>query len=294
MAEIIDGKKIASEIKEDIRAEVNRLAGKGVQPGLAVVLVGDDPASAVYVRMKGKDCEEVGIKSFQYNLEGTTSETELLKLIDKLNNDKDVSGILVQLPLPGHINEKLVINKIDPDKDVDCFHPANVGKIMIGEDECFLPCTPAGCQVMINRHVSDLKGKHVVIVGRSNIVGKPMANMMVQKNEKANCIVTICHTAVKDIGQYTRQADILVVAAGRPNTVRGDMVKKGAVVIDVGTNRIDSPDGSGKSKLVGDVNFDEVEKIASAISPVPGGVGPMTRAMLLVNTLKACKMQHDI
>ncbi len=292
MAEIIDGKKVSSEIRAEIKervAQLNKAYGK--VPGLAVVLVGDDAASAVYVRMKGKGCEEVGMNSFQHILPGATSQSELLALIDKLNKDSNVNGILVQLPLPKQIDEKAVINAIDPIKDVDGFHPVNVGKL-VAEDECFLPCTPHGCQILINRHVKDLKGKHLVVVGRSSIVGKPVANMMLQKNDQANCIVTICHTAAKDISVYTKQADILVVAAGRAMTVTGDMVKEGVVVIDVGVNRIADPADPSKTKIVGDVDFDSVEPKAASITPVPGGVGPMTIAMLLSNTVKAFEMQN--
>lgn len=293
MAKIIDGKAIASEIKEDLKVKVEKLKDvHGSVPGLAVVLVGDDPASAVYVRMKGRGCEEVGLKSFQYILPEATTEQELLTLIDELNNQDEVSGILVQLPLPDHINEKAVIYAIDPDKDVDGFHPVNTGKMVIGYD-CLLPCTPLGCQEMIYRNVNDLKGKHLVVVGRSNIVGKPVANMMLQKNERANCVVTICHTGAKDLSLYTREADILVVAAGRPNTVTADMVKEGAVVIDVGVNRITDPENPGKTRLVGDVAYSEVAAKASAITPVPGGVGPMTIAMLLQNTIKAFELQKN-
>lgn len=292
MAEIIDGKKVSSEIRAEIKervAQLNKTYGK--VPGLAVVLIGDDAASAVYVRMKGKGCEEVGMNSFQHILPEATSLGELLALIEKLNKDSNVNGILVQLPLPKQIDEKAVINAIDPIKDVDGFHPVNVGKL-VADDECFLPCTPHGCQILINRHVKDLKGKHLVVVGRSSIVGKPVANMMIQKNDQANCIVTVCHTAAKDISVYTRQADILVVAAGRAMTVTGDMVKEGVVVIDVGVNRIPDPADPSKTKIVGDVDFDSVEPKAAAITPVPGGVGPMTIAMLLSNTVKAFEMQN--
>jgi len=294
MAEIIDGKKVAQEIRASIKDEVADLyKQQGIKPGLAVVIVGEDPASQVYVRMKNRACEELGMNSFHYTLPEETSQEDLLTLIDGFNANKEIDGILVQLPLPSHMDEKAVINRISPDKDVDGFHPESVGKMMIG-DECFYPCTPYGCQELIVRHVDNLKGKHLVVVGRSNIVGKPMANLMVQKNERANCVVTVCHTAADDIGYYTRQADILVVAAGRANTVTGDMVKKGAVVIDVGTNRVPHPDDSSKTKLVGDVNFDEVSLVASAITPVPGGVGPMTITMLMKNTLKACKLHNGI
>ncbi|HPD77191.1 MAG TPA: bifunctional 5,10-methylenetetrahydrofolate dehydrogenase/5,10-methenyltetrahydrofolate cyclohydrolase [Spirochaetota bacterium] len=267
MAEIIDGKKISAEIREELKAKVAEMQSKyGNVPGLAVVLVGDDPASAVYVRMKGKGCEEIGIRSFQYILPETTTEDELIALIDELNKDNKVSGILVQLPLPKHISEKAIINAIDPIKDVDGFHPINVGKVVADEDDCFYPCTPLGCQILINRYVKNLKGKHLVVVGRSSIVGKPVANMMMQKNDRANCIVTVCHTAAPDISLYTRQADILVVAAGRANTITGDMVKDGVVVIDVGVNRIADPSDPSKTIIVGDVDFKSVEPKAAAIT----------------------------
>ena len=267
MAEIIDGKKISAEIREELKAKVAEMQSKyGNVPGLAVVLVGDDPASAVYVRMKGKGCEEIGIRSFQYILPETTTEDELIALIDELNKDSKVSGILVQLPLPKHISEKAIINAIDPIKDVDGFHPINVGKVVADEDDCFYPCTPLGCQILINRYVKNLKGKHLVVVGRSSIVGKPVANMMMQKNDRANCIVTVCHTAAPDISLYTRQADILVVAAGRANTITGDMVKDGVVVIDVGVNRIADPSDPSKTIIVGDVDFKSVEPKAAAIT----------------------------
>ncbi|HPQ51766.1 MAG TPA: bifunctional methylenetetrahydrofolate dehydrogenase/methenyltetrahydrofolate cyclohydrolase FolD [Spirochaetota bacterium] len=295
MAEIIDGKKVAAELRGEIQKEVMSLKEKtGMVPGLAVVIVGEDPASQVYVRMKGKGCEEVGMASFQHTLDAAITENELLELVETLNGKKEVNGILVQLPLPKHINEEKILNTIDPGKDVDGFHPVNVGKMVVGDESCFYPCTPYGCQILINRYMKDLKGKHLVIVGRSNIVGKPLANMMVQKNERANCVVTICHTAAPDIGYFTKQGDVLVVAAGRPGVVTADMVKPGAVVIDVGVNRIQHPDDPAKTKLVGDVDFDGVSKVASAITPVPGGVGPMTITMLLQNTVKAFKIQNGL
>jgi methylenetetrahydrofolate dehydrogenase (NADP+)/methenyltetrahydrofolate cyclohydrolase len=295
MAKLIDGKAVAAELRKEIGEEVAQLKQKhGLIPGLAVVLVGDNPASQVYVRMKGKGCEEAGIASYQHVLPVETSQEALLSLVNKLNASPDVSGILVQLPLPKHIDENTVINAIDPLKDVDGFHPVNVGKIVIGDRDCFYPCTPYGCQILINRYAGNIRGKHLVVVGRSNIVGKPIANMMIQKNDLANCVVTVCHTAAPDIGYFTRQADILVVAAGRQDTVRGNMVKEGVVVIDVGVNRVPDPADPSKTKLVGDVNFEEVEKVAAAITPVPGGVGPMTITMLLANTLKACKLQNGI
>ena len=294
MAIIIDGKAIANEIKEELKKEIINLQQQyGKKPTLAVILVGNNPASEVYVRMKKKTSEEVGINSMQILLDEETSQQELLKLINQLNSDNNVNGILVQLPLPSHFNENEIINAIDPVKDVDGFHPVNMGKLVIGQDS-FIPCTPYGCQELIVRTMPDIKGKHVVIVGRSNIVGKPLASLMIQKNNRANCIVTVCHTATKDIGYYTKQADILVVAVGRANMITKDMVKDGAVVIDVGINRIDDPGNPGKTKLVGDVKFDEVSKVAYAITPVPGGVGPMTIAMLLKNTVKAFKLQNSI
>ncbi|HQO40037.1 MAG TPA: bifunctional methylenetetrahydrofolate dehydrogenase/methenyltetrahydrofolate cyclohydrolase FolD [Spirochaetota bacterium] len=293
MTQIIDGKKISQEIRDSLKARVAELKKKYNRvPGLAVVLVGDDPASAVYVRMKGKGCDEVGLKSFQHILPESTNEKELLDLVEGLNNNPEVNGILVQLPLPKHINELAVINAINPDKDVDGFHPVNTGK-MVNGDECLLPCTPAGIQELICRYAGDIKGKHLVVVGRSNIVGKPVANMMYQKNDRANCVVTICHTAAPDISVYTKQADILVVAAGKPHVVTGSMVKEGAVVIDVGVNRIPDPADNTKTKIVGDVEFDSAAPKAKAITPVPGGVGPMTIAMLLSNTVKAFEQQNS-
>ncbi len=215
-------------------------------------------------------------------------------LVEKLNNDPDVNGILVQLPLPAGYDEKAVINAINPEKDVDGFHPVNIGKMVIGDQDCFLSCTPYGCQELIRRTVPDLKGKHLVIVGRSNIVGKPLANMMVQKNEAANCVVTVCHSAADGLSQYTKQADILVAAAGRPSLITKEMVKPGAVVIDVGTNRVDNPENPDKPKLVGDIDFDGVSEVASAVTPVPGGVGPMTITMLLKNTVRAFRMHNKL
>ncbi len=295
MAVIIDGKKVAEEIRGEIQKEVGELKQRtGKTPGLAVVLVGEDPASQVYVRMKNKACEDLGIQSFQYRYDASLTQEELLKLIGELNAREDVNGILVQLPLPKHIDESLVIDSIDPDKDVDGFHPFNVGRMVIGDEGGFLPCTPYGCQVLIGKHMPDTKGKHLVIVGRSNIVGKPLANMMVQKSRLANCIVTVCHTAAPDISYYTKQADILVVAAGRAEVVTGDMIKPGAVVIDVGVNRITDPEDPAKTRLVGDVKYDEASRVASAITPVPGGVGPMTITMLMKNTLKAFKKHNRI
>lgn len=295
MAEIIDGKRIAAEIREGVGREIAALRGKtGRVPGLGVVLVGDDPASAVYVRLKGRASEEAGIKSVQQTLPAHVSRERLLEVVDALNADPEINGVLVQLPLPPHLQESDIINEIDPAKDVDGVHPETVGRLVRGDEDCFFPCTPYGCRELINRFVSELRGRHLVVVGRSNIVGKPLANMMLQKNKSADCIVTVCHTAARDIGLYTRQADILVVAAGRPGMIRGDMVKPGAVVIDVGINRITDPNDPTKTRLVGDVDFEEASKLASAITPVPGGVGPMTIAMLMKNTLKAFKIQNGL
>ena len=288
MSELILGKTVSEGIYAELREKIASLRTKGTTPGLAVVLVGNDPASEVYVRMKGKKCEELGMHSVTIILPESTTEKELLKKVDELNKDKTIHGLLVQLPLPPHIDEKKVIYAIDPKKDVDCFHPVNVGKMLIGEPD-FLPATPAGVQQMLIRSGVDTKGKHVVVVGRSNIVGKPMAAMMMQKGEGADSTVTVVHSRTKDLASITRLADILIVAIGKPNFVTADMVKEGAVVIDVGTNRINDPNSQKGSKLVGDVDFDGVKGKASAISPVPGGVGPMTICMLMVNTVSAAE-----
>lgn len=280
MAMLIDGKKIAANVKAEVAAEVIILKEKGYNPGLAVVLVGDNPASRVYVNNKRKDCAEVGFASYEYALPAETTEAELLELIAKLNSDAKVNGILVQLPLPKHICEQTILHAISPAKDVDAFHPENVGRIMIG-DYSFLPCTPAGVIEMLDSIGCDINGKHCVVIGRSNIVGKPMGMLLLHRNGT----VTICHSRTADLAAQTRQADILVAAVGKANFVTADMVKPGAVVIDVGMNR------NSEGKLCGDVAYDEVEKIASAITPVPGGVGPMTRAILMRNTLTAAKEQ---
>lgn len=285
-AVIIDGKAIASKVKSDVAAKVKELNEKGIQPCLAVVLVGDNPASVSYVTGKRKALAEAGMVDKSVILPESASEEEVLSLIDKLNNDKTVHGILVQLPLPCHIDEKKVTNAIVPEKDVDGFHPVNVGKLVTGEDG-FLPCTPNGITVMLKEMNIETSGKNCVVVGRSNIVGKPMALLMIRK--EFNSTVTICHTGTKNLGEYTKNADILIVASGHVNTVTADMVKKGAVVIDVGVNRI--PDSSKKSgfRLAGDVEFETVKEKASYITPVPGGVGPMTIAMLIFNTLKSAE-----
>ncbi|MBQ7968995.1 MAG: bifunctional methylenetetrahydrofolate dehydrogenase/methenyltetrahydrofolate cyclohydrolase FolD [Clostridia bacterium] len=279
MANIIDGKAISAQIRQEISEEVAKMkAEKGIVPGLAVIIVGQDPASQVYVRNKKKDCDETGINSIVHALPEETTEEELLALVHKLNNDDSVHGIIVQLPLPKHLNSDLIINNIDVSKDVDAFHPYNVGKIMIGDYE-LLPCTPAGVMALLERSNIEVAGKNCVVVGRSNIVGKPQAMMLLHKNGT----VTVCHSKTKDLKEKCLDADILVVAIGRAKFVTGDMIKEGAVVIDVGMCR----DENGK--LCGDVDYESAEKKASYITPVPGGVGPMTRVMLLQNTLSAAK-----
>ncbi|GGE60242.1 bifunctional methylenetetrahydrofolate dehydrogenase/methenyltetrahydrofolate cyclohydrolase FolD [Actibacterium pelagium] len=284
-ATIIDGKAFAASVREKVATHVARLKEvNDITPGLAVVLVGEDPASQVYVRSKGKQTVEVGMNSYEHKLDDDTSEEDLLALIDKLNNDPAVHGILVQLPLPDHLNEDLVINAIDPAKDVDGFHISNVGLLGTGQ-KSMVPCTPLGCLMMLRDHHGSLSGLNAVVVGRSNIVGKPMANLLLRDS----CTVTIAHSRTKDIEAVCRQADILVAAVGRPQMVTGDWVKPGATVIDVGINRIPAPEkGEGKTRLVGDCDFDSCAEVAGAITPVPGGVGPMTIACLLANTLTAC------
>ncbi|MDP7149636.1 MAG: bifunctional methylenetetrahydrofolate dehydrogenase/methenyltetrahydrofolate cyclohydrolase FolD [Paracoccaceae bacterium] len=284
-ADIIDGKAFAASVREKVAGHVARLKEEnGITPGLAVVLVGEDPASQVYVRSKGKQTVEVGMNSYEHKLDAETSEEDLLALIDKLNNDPAVHGILVQLPLPGHLNEDLVINAIDPAKDVDGFHISNVGLLGTGQ-KSMVPCTPLGCLMMLRDYHGSLSGMSAVVVGRSNIVGKPMANLLL----KDSCTVTIAHSRTKDIEKVVGAADIVVAAVGRPEMVTGDWIKPGATVIDVGINRIDAPEkGEGKTRLVGDVHFESAAAVAGAITPVPGGVGPMTIACLLANTLTAC------
>jgi methylenetetrahydrofolate dehydrogenase (NADP+)/methenyltetrahydrofolate cyclohydrolase len=284
VAEIISGKEVSSEIKEELKGRIASLKEKGVIPGLVVILVGEDPASQVYVRMKGKTCEELGLYSDTKRFPEDLPEDELLKLIDELNEDPRVHGILVQLPLPKHIDENKVLLRIKPEKDVDGFHPVNVGKMLIGEPG-FLPCTPHGVQELLKRSGNDPEGKHVVIVGRSNIVGKPVAAILMQKKKGANATVTVCHSRTKDLPAMCRQADILIAAMGVPKFVKEDMVKEGAVVIDVGVNRVDDPEAKRGYRLVGDVDFEPVAAKASAITPVPGGVGPMTIVMLMMNTV---------
>ena len=283
----IDGKELARGLRAEIAAGVAALkAEKGVTPGLAVILVGDNPASVSYVTAKGKACAEAGMLSREIRLPAETTEDELVALVKKLNCDPEIHGILVQLPVPKHIRDKAVIDAIAPEKDVDGFTPINVGKMMIGE-ECFLPCTPHGIVKLIEFSGMDIRGKHAVVIGRSNIVGKPVAALLARK--ETNATVTLCHTGTPDVGHFTRDADIVVVAAGRPNTLTGDMLKPGAVVIDVGVNRIPDPTKPKGFRLVGDADFESCSKVAGAITPVPGGVGPMTITMLLWNTLESAR-----
>ncbi len=287
-AKMISGTETAKKIREEIKTEISQLKEKhGIIPGLATVLVGDDPASKVYVGAKEKSCKNLGVYSKRVDLPVDTSEADLLALVDKLNNDPEIHGILVQLPLPKHINEPRVLYAIDPEKDVDGFHPVNVGKMVIGGD-CFLPCTPHGVIELLVRYGIKTEGAEVVIVGRSNIVGKPVLNLLLQKREGGNATVTLCHTRTKDLAFHTKRADILIVATGHPKTVTGDMVKEGVVVIDVGVNRIGKT-AEGKAILAGDVDFESVKEKAAAITPVPGGVGPMTIVMLMKNTLQAAR-----
>ena len=284
MSKIIDGKAVSQSVKDRIKEQAAQLKEKyGVTAGLAVIIVGDDPASRIYVNNKKKACEYVGFDSYEYALPEETTESELLELINKLNNDDRIDGILCQLPLPKHIDENVIINNIAPNKDVDAFHPVNVGKIMIG-DYSFLPCTPAGVMELIASTGVDVKGKECVVVGRSNIVGKPMSMLLLHKSGT----VTICHSKTKDLKAECKRADILVAAVGVPNLIKGDMIKEGAVVIDVGMNRLEN------GKLCGDVEFETASKAAGYITPVPGGVGPMTIAMLMQNTLTAAKVNRNI
>ncbi len=282
-AEIIDGKAIAAEIRAEMKEEAASLKAKGIVPGLAVVIVGEDPASKVYVGQKEKGCEEIGIYSEKHALAADATEGDLLALVNKLNKDDKINGILVQLPLPAHIDEKRVLFAIDPAKDVDGFHPENIGKL-VDRKSTFMPCTPHGIMVLIERSGIDIRGKRAVIIGRSNIVGKPIALMLLAKD----ATVTICHSKTSDLACHAKEADILVVAIGRPEAVKGDVIKEGAVVIDVGVNRLES------GKLVGDVEFESASEVAGAITPVPGGVGPMTITMLLKNTIKAAKMAAKV
>ncbi len=282
-AKILDGKAVSQRIKDELKNEVETLTTRGINPALAVIIVGDDPASRIYVNNKKKACEYIGIRSLEYALPGDISQTELMSLIEKLNQDTEIDGILCQLPLPKHLDEKAVINAIRPDKDVDAFHPVNVGKIMIGDYD-FLPCTPAGVMELIHESGIDIAGKECVVVGRSNIVGKPMAMLLLHSHGT----VTICHSKTRDLAETVRRADIVVAAVGVPELITGDMIKEGAVVIDVGMNRL--PD----KRLVGDVDFASAAEKAAAITPVHGGVGPMTIAMLMKNTVKAARLHYHI
>lgn len=291
-AQIIDGNRIASQIKEELRERLTKLHFAGHSPGLAFVLVGEDPASKVYVSMKAKECRELGIISKQVDLPETVSEEELLKNLDYIQADPKVDGILVQMPLPDHISEAKVMERIEPDKDVDGFHPVNVGRMLMGAPG-ILPCTPHGIQQLLIRSGNSPEGKHVVVVGRSNIVGKPIAAILMQKAKNANATVTICHSGTKDLAQHTKQADILIAAMGSPQFIKADMVKDGVVVIDVGMNRVEDPKSEKGYRLVGDVDYDAVSKKAKAITPVPGGVGPMTRAMLMANTVRAAEIAFE-
>jgi methylenetetrahydrofolate dehydrogenase (NADP+)/methenyltetrahydrofolate cyclohydrolase len=291
VAEIINGNEVAKSIRAELKEVVAKMKADGVVPGLVVIIVGEDPASQVYVRKKGEACAELGLHSETIRLPASTTEEELLKLIDKYNADPKFDGILVQLPLPKHISEEKVLIRIDPGKDVDGFHPTNVGKMVVGA-ESYLPCTPAGIQDLLVRSGNDPKGKHVVVLGRSNIVGKPITNILLQKAPGADATVTICHSRTKDLPSYTRQADILIAAMGVPQFVKADMVRDGVVVIDVGVNRIKDPNAKSGQRLVGDVDYEDVRQKAKAITPVPGGVGPMTITMLMKNTVKAAKIHH--
>ena len=292
-ARIIKGMEIGAQIRAELAVEVKDLKSKGITPGLAVVLVGEDPASVSYVSNKAKAAEELGINEQTIRLPANTEEKQVLDIVDRLNADSNVHGILVQLPLPKHIDSEKVLLRMNPDKDVDGFHPQNVGRLMIG-NPIFMPCTPAGIQQMLVRTGNDPSGKHVVVCGRSNIVGKPMVNILLQKKPGANATVTVVHTGTKDIGSITRSADILIAAMGAPKVITADMVKDGAVVIDVGVNRVEDPSSPKGFRLVGDVDFDAIKEKAAAITPVPGGVGPMTITMLMVNTVRAAKHAHGI
>ncbi len=292
-ARLILGKEVSEEIYSELRQRIEALKARGTMPGLAVILVGEDPASQVYVRKKGEMCEELGMRSEIIRMPTETTQDELLSRIDELNNDPAIHGFLVQLPLPKHIDENAVINAISPEKDADCFHPANVGRLLTGDPD-FMPATPAGVQQMLIRSGVETRGKHVVVIGRSNIVGKPMAALMMQKGDGADSTVTVVHSRTENLSEITRQADILIVAIGKPGFVTADMVKDGAVVIDVGTNRIEDPTHPKGSRLVGDVEFDAVKEKASAITPVPGGVGPMTICMLMANAVRAAEKSAGV
>lgn len=288
-ANLIDGNAIGAEMRTELGTEIAKLSKKGITPGLAVVLVGDNPASQVYVRMKGKACDEAGLYHETITLPKDTSEADLMGLLERLNANPKIHGILVQLPLPKQIDSNRALHRIDPRKDVDGFHPENVGKVAVGDPTGFRPATPYGVQQLLIRTGVETKGAHAVIVGRSNIVGRPMASLLLQDGPGGNATITVCHSRTRHIEQHTRQADILIVAIGKPEFVSGDMVKPGAVVIDVGVNRVADPSRKQGYRLVGDVKFTEAKQVASAITPVPGGVGPMTITMLLFNTVQAAR-----
>ncbi|MDQ3996158.1 MAG: bifunctional methylenetetrahydrofolate dehydrogenase/methenyltetrahydrofolate cyclohydrolase FolD [Gemmatimonadota bacterium] len=283
----MDGAAVARRVRAQVAAEAETLARRGLTPGLAVVLVGNDPASAVYVGAKERACAEVGIRGETTRLPATASQADLVTLIDRLNRDESVHGILVQMPLPKQLDAEGIIRRLRPDKDVDGFHPVNLGKLLAGSTDGFAPCTPAGIQLLLREYGVETRGADCVIVGRSNIVGKPLAALLVQPGPGAEATVTVCHSRTRDLGAHTRRADILIVAAGRPRMVTADMVKPGAVVVDVGVNRVADPERKSGGRLVGDVDFEQVSRVASLITPVPGGVGPMTIAMLLTNTVRA-------
>lgn len=287
-AKIIDGKQVAADMQAELKEEVAKLKQEGIVPGLGVILVGEDPASQSYVTAKERSCENLGIYSDDNRLPADTTQQGLIALINRMNADPKINGILVQLPLPKHLDESEVLLAINPDKDVDGFHPTNIGKMVAGQ-AAFLPCTPHGVIKLLQRNGVKIEGAHVVIVGRSNIVGKPIANMLIQKNKDGNATVTVCHTRTKDLAYHTRQADIVIAAAGRPNTITADMVKDGVVVIDVGVNRVEDATKKRGYRLAGDVDFEKVKEKASLITPVPGGVGPMTITMLLYNTVESAK-----
>ena len=287
-AKIIDGKAISRQIMEELKPGISKLVENGVYPGLSVIMLGEDPASMSYVKSKGKACERLGMRSETIMLARNTPQADLMKVIAKLNTNPKVHGILVQLPLPEHIDEDAVLEAINPDKDVDGFSPVNMGRLLAGRD-CFRPCTPNGVMELLSRYGIDPEGKHAVIIGRSNIVGKPMAALLMQKRKGANATVTVCHSRTRNIEAITKKADILIAAIGSPEFVKAGMVKKGAVVIDVGINRVEDPEAEKGYRLVGDVDFDAVKEVAGAITPVPGGVGRMTIAMLMLNTVQAAE-----
>ena len=292
-AQIIDGKQVAADMRAELKEQVAQLKTQGVVPGLGVILVGDDPASRSYVTAKERACEHIGLHSDDNRLPVDTTQKDLLALVQKMNADPKINGILVQLPLPKHLDEDEVLLAIDPDKDVDGFHPVSVGRMVVGQ-KSFLSCTPHGVIQLLLRSGVKIEGAHVVIVGRSNIVGKPLANMLIQKNPMGNATVTVCHTRTKDMARFTREADIVIAAAGWPNTVTADMVKDGAVVIDVGVNRVEDATKKNGYRLVGDVDFEAIKEKASFITPVPGGVGPMTITMLLYNTVESARRAAGI